>query len=248
MERRIEETPQNIVEGGRIRMGVFRTPFRNMNLLEADTLGGKMMRRFRLKEWTHYGIIHPEWYFGMLIMDVKYSAQSFFFAYNRATGKLTEHSCLKLDRNVRVSENQWNDKSWFRHSGYRMDFFNHLEASEHKITVEIATKRGNTGIRAAITLNEDLLRVQPMIVSLPVGPNRCMYSHKAPMTAGGTVHVGSEGVVLDPARDLAIIDEHKILPVPYDMAVGDVRGPGLAGPHCGREPDEQPDKGSGPLE
>lgn len=212
MNRSIEETPQALVENGKIHLGVFRTPFRKMNGLDADTFGGpgmRWLRRLRYKEWIHYGIIHPDWYFGMVILDAKYTAQSFFLAYNRTTRKTFRHSQMIFDRNVRLAETLWDDRSYFRHGKYRMEFQNHLDAGEHRITIEIGASGGQPAVSAEITLGEDLSRIDPLIVSLPLGPNRNMFSHKAPTTASGIVRIGNDVAQLDEKRDLGIMDEHK---------------------------------------
>ena len=48
----IQETPDALVENGRIHTGFFKTPFRRVNLLDASAPGrflGKPFRRLRLK-------------------------------------------------------------------------------------------------------------------------------------------------------------------------------------------------------
>ena len=87
--RKVETTPEKMVEkDGAINFGTFRTPFRNVNILDAPLYlpcckVPAFWKKFRLKEWQHFGIITPTHYFGMVIFDAKFMGVSFFYAYDR---------------------------------------------------------------------------------------------------------------------------------------------------------------------
>jgi len=51
--------------------------------------------------------------------------------------------------------------------------------------------------------------IQPLVVLLEVGPNRGMYSHKAPLLLEGTVRVGDGRVEARPDACFAVVDVHK---------------------------------------
>ncbi|MCL2420152.1 MAG: DUF2804 domain-containing protein, partial [Conexibacteraceae bacterium] len=62
-------------------------------------------------------------------------------------------------------------------------------------------------IRADLTLHADRASA-PLSVSSRL-PGGKLYTHKALFPVSGTYSVGGANVEFDPARDLAVIDEHK---------------------------------------
>lgn len=209
----IEETPSGIVEQGRLRTGAFRSPFRRMNFTDAPALGGPL-RRIRLKEWVGFGIIHPEWYLTTFVLDSKINSSILFQAFRRGTNQSVKHVQSRMGGRWRMPETLWDGRYEFAQGGFRMACHHHLEAGTHRIAIEAAAACGMPAVSAEITLTEDLTRVPPLVVSLPVGVRNNLYTHKAPMPASGKVRIGAEEMVLEPARDLAIMDEHRSF-LPY---------------------------------
>ncbi len=212
MDRKIEKTPEKIVEGGELRFGTFEAPFRNVNLIDAPIFGGRAMRwrrRFRLKEWVGFFAAHPDIYFALLIQDSKYLSSSTFFAYDRRTGRLFEHMSAGAGSGVRLAESTWDNRSLVERRGHKMEFRHLLAKGRHEVQVEIEATKKAPAVRAELTFHEDLSKVRPLVVSLPVRPNHSMYTHKAPLPVEGVLRLGEEEFTLDPARDLATLDEHK---------------------------------------
>ena len=211
MTRHIQETPESIVLNGRMCDGVFREPFRRMNLEEADIYKGSFMRplkRFRLKEWLGFGIEHPDWHVTAFITNAKYLSSAVFSAYRRSNGALVKHTGARPG-GVPMSRNHWDDRCIFASRGFSIEFHNHLDAGEHRITVDIRATRRQPAVTADILLGEDLSRVQPLVVSIPIGPNHSIFTHKSPQPASGVVRVGNDEITFDPSRDLCLMDEHK---------------------------------------
>jgi hypothetical protein len=84
--RKVSATPEKMVEkDGKINFGTFRTPFRNVNILDAPLYSSSskipaFWKNFRLKEWQHFGVITQTHYFGMVIFNAKFMGVSFFYA------------------------------------------------------------------------------------------------------------------------------------------------------------------------
>ncbi|HPO15445.1 MAG TPA: DUF2804 domain-containing protein [Candidatus Hydrogenedentes bacterium] len=209
----IQETPPSIVEGGRLCTGAFRVPFRRMNFMDAPGLGGPL-RRIRLKEWIGFGISHPEWHITTFLLDAKITASALFQAFHRGTNDSVKHVQARIGGTWRLPETMWNGRCEFTKSGFRIACHHHLEAGAHHITVEAAATRNMPAVEADITLTEDMSRVPPLVVSLPVGERNSLYTHKALMPASGTLRIGADEITLDPARDIAILDEHRSF-LPY---------------------------------
>lgn len=71
-----------VEKDGTIHFGTFRAPFRDVNIVDVPLYSSSFgvpafWKRFRLKEWQHFGIITPDYYFGMVIFDAKFMGVSF---------------------------------------------------------------------------------------------------------------------------------------------------------------------------
>lgn len=212
--RETRETPKRLVEDGRVvGYGVFREPFRELNIREADIfrLRNRRLRplgALRLKEWQHYGVIHPEHYLGMVIFDAKFMGVSFIYHYHRGTGEMHEHSRQAPGGRARVAESVWKGECSFQARGYSLRFENRLEEGYHRVLLG-AESRGIPAIQGEFRMLEDLSRFQPLVVVSPFASNRPLYTHKAACPVEGRVTVGGEVIELDPTRDVCLLDEQK---------------------------------------
>lgn len=210
-----KETPARLVEDGNVvECGVFRTPFRNLNLLEADIFGKdrripRIFKDLRLKEWQHFGIISRDFYFGFALVDSKYLGNFFCYFFDRDSGKLVEYDCLAPPGRIKTSRELWNDDCRFRYRGYKVEIENRLDAGFHRTRVEIQGKGKKPGIRAELEVLEDLEKIEPLIVVSPIRPNRPLYTHKVACPVRGEVKVSGEVHTLDESQDIALIDVQK---------------------------------------
>ncbi len=212
--RTLEETPERMVgRDGMIRFGTFRRPFEDPNILDAPLAPWgpvpAALRRLRLKEWQHYGIITPEKYFGMVIFDAKFMGVSFVYCYDRGKKILFEHSRQGGGKSAKVAGQLYDDRCEFRQRGYLLRFENRLERGHHLISLDISSRKGIPAMRGEFRLEEDLDRMEPLVQVSPIKPWRPLYTHKAALPASGWAEVGGERVELDPSRDIALMDEQK---------------------------------------
>jgi len=211
------ETPDRIVENKSIAHGVFRLPIRDMNFADAGPQGGRLNRllwRWRLKEWLGFGIEHPDLVFTVFFQDAKYLSSSNVFVLNRRTNELIVHERAGLRGAAKVAANLYDDVSRHVAKGYYVECYSHVDAGVHIIRVEIDATRSKPGVSAEIILSEDLSRVQPLVVSFPLRRGYSIFTHKAPMPVSGRLEIGDKRIEYDPARDLALMDEHKSF-LPY---------------------------------
>ncbi len=212
--RQIQDTPPRIVENGRFTTGVFKTEFRNLNMADADpfSLGGltpRAIRLLRLKEWQHYAIVHPDFYFGMVILTTHYTANTFFNVFDRRTSRLAEYKRMLIPSRAHVASSLFGGHSHVDERGFKMEFRNYLDKGVHELTFDIAVEKKLPAVRGSFRILEDTSKVQPLIVCLPLAPNRAMYTHKVVCPVDGEIRTGPETVSLDPSRDTALIDVHK---------------------------------------
>jgi len=213
--RTIKKTPPRLVDGGRVvEFGAFDEPFRELNLEETEIFrtGGKALRglgRFRLKEWQHYGVVHPRHYFGMVIFNANLMSISFVYHYDREGGSMQEHSHQAPGAKAKVAETMWNGECTFAAKGYSLHFENRLEEGYHRVRVEAAQTAKLPAIAGDFRMLEDIAAYQPLVVVSPFSPNRPLYTHKAACPVEGRMSVGGEVIELDPSRDVCLLDEQK---------------------------------------
>ncbi|MBN2169129.1 MAG: DUF2804 family protein, partial [Actinobacteria bacterium] len=122
--REHKDTPRRMVSDGKVTdYGAFKDPFTEINLLDLELKVGnrvvpRILRDFRLKEWQYYGVIHEDYYFGMVIFDSKYIGLSFFTAFDRGNSTLLEHEKKSFGAPLRIARELLHGNSYFRQFGY----------------------------------------------------------------------------------------------------------------------------------
>jgi hypothetical protein len=202
-----------MVEADRsIHIGAYRTPFREANILDAPLYSFPapgFWKRFRLKEWQHYGIITPSHYFGFVIFDAKFTGVSFFYSYDRQNSTRFEHARQGGGKDLRVAAQVYDDVCRFDAPGYRIRFENKLDAGYHRIFLDIEGDKKRPSVEGDITVYEDLSAVEPLVQVSPVTARRPLYTHKAAVPASGSIRLGSQEIVLDRKSCIALLDEQK---------------------------------------
>lgn len=213
-KRKVIKAPDSIVKNGKIQFGVFDMPPRDMNLLDADflNLGGatpRFMRRMRLKQWQFFSVSTPEVAMGLLIIDLAFVSSSFVYVYERETDYLHEYSRMKFDNRRQLAAGLYDGSCFFRDRGYDVEIDNCLDRGFHELRVKADGARKSPPVTAALKLMQSEHENRPLVVSLPVGANRGMYSHKSVCPAQGVLQVGETEYEFDASRDTGLMDEHK---------------------------------------
>lgn len=213
--RKVITTPENMVErDGTIHFGTFRTPFRNVNILDVPLYASSrkvpaFWKNFRLKEWQHYGIITPTHYFGMVIFDAKFMGVSFFYAYDRNGNKRFEHGAQLPGRASRVAAQMYDGSCEFKKKGYRLYFENRLKEGYHRIIIDIEGKKNLPAVKGEIKILEDLNAIEPLVQVSPITSLRPFYTHKVAAPAEGEIILGTDKISINREWDIALIDEQK---------------------------------------
>jgi len=199
---------------GEVRFGVYDQPCAKVDLFRTRlrTLGVPMpglWSRFRLKEWQHYCLILPEAMVSFAIVDSKFLHTSWCHVVDRTSGAHFEHARQGPRLRARVARQLWNERTHLSARGYRIEVFNHLDHGEHRISIDIDADGTLPAVHLAMTCEHDLDAIQPLVVVLPVGPNRGMYSHKVALPLRGTLRVGDREHRVESEQGFAIVDVHK---------------------------------------
>jgi hypothetical protein len=205
------QPPDRAVVCGKAQFGRFGRPFRDLNLLDAECGIPRLLglRRYRLKEWVHVALTHPEWYLSLAMVDVGFLVSSWLHLYNRRTGKALEHERKLPPGRFRAPSNLWDHSGQFETRGYRVAVHNHVDRQAHLFDIEVGERRGLPAVAGSLVLHEDPAQTQPLSALLPLSANRPMFTHKSACPVSGVLDVGGERVVFTPDHCAGLLDYHK---------------------------------------
>ena len=213
MKHELTPPPDKLVQNGSIVEGLFSSPIRNFNFRDEIIEGNPILRAIRpmrLKQWLGFGIIHPEWYMTVFVLETKIASSAMVYAYDRVNDRRYKHERTWPGAPQKIAMDLCDDTCLFKGSGLQVKMRNHADAGEHHIQ---ASARGavpnKPPIEMDVTLEENLEHLTPLVASFRLINGNHAVTHKAPMPARGHVRIGDQDVELDPARDIAIMDEHK---------------------------------------
>ena len=211
----MKDTPQRMVTDGQVtEWGRFRYPFRVENLRDLDLrIAGipvpRPLRRFRLKEWQHVAVVGDDLAMAFAVVDTHYLANAFCWTADPDGGRFVEHHREGPALAVRIAKDLFSGECRFDCRGFSVRIENRLGDGEHRIRLDIDASGNRPAVTGDLVLHEDVAVRQPLVVVLPVGPGRPMYTHKSVCPVSGTVTVGERRHELDATRDLALLDVQK---------------------------------------
>ncbi|MFS0673526.1 DUF2804 domain-containing protein [Ornithinibacillus sp. 179-J 7C1 HS] len=201
---------QLVVDGVRLH-GRFAARPHDVDPLDESSKFPRALRKFRLKEWVGFTLMHPEISSSMILQDAHYLASSEI--YVRDKQGLVEHSRNVRGGSLNLSHVLFPSAMAIDSKGYRIAYdWADKPEGRHRINVTVEA----TEDQEAITMNLELdgsNASAPLSVSSPL-PGGSMYTHKLAYPASGTVTVGDRTYTFDPSRDLAVLDEHRTI-LPY---------------------------------
>jgi Protein of unknown function (DUF2804) len=193
-------------QGGR-QYGRFAARFDCVNPLDEYAGVTRSLRRLRLKEWIGFTLLHPDLYSSMIIQDANFLASSEIYAYPRAARTLFQHAANAKGGSLGMPERLLGSRPVFAKPGYRLEYSFAVDGKSIRISADIAATAKAPALRAELVLHGDRASA-PLSVSSRL-PGGKLYTHKALFPVSGTYTAGDTTVEFDPARDLAVIDEHK---------------------------------------
>jgi hypothetical protein len=212
-QRDLLTAPDSLVTGGKFNFGTFKTQFRNVNPLEAKKPLGFWMPRaflnFRLKEWQAFQLGNERWFILVVLYNAKISALTQFIAYDRETRTRYHFEKMLPSWIVKVPASIWDSDQNYRDKHNFIQIVSQLGKGRFYINAKIGHARRLPDIEAHFeTFHEEGL-VEPIVVSIPLGENRAIYSHKCLMPMQGSMSIGNEKVTFLKGKSFALIDDHK---------------------------------------
>ncbi|MER6330763.1 DUF2804 domain-containing protein [Streptomyces sp. NPDC001034] len=225
-------TPQRLVQDGVRHWG--RLPDRPAVANPLDVYAGftRRVKSLRLKEWVGFTLLHPDWYSSLIIQDAHYLASSEIYAYDRTRGALHQHAANASGGSPTLPAELLEGACRFERDGYRITCSFSRASARHRIELDIAATPKAPAIHGQLSLDA-MAATAPLSVSSRL-PRGSMYTHKAAFPVSGVLRVGDAEIAFDPARDLAILDEHRsLLPYRTDWLWGTFAALTDAGPVVG---------------
>lgn len=189
--------------------GSWTTPLPSVALTRARVAGWPgPLGRLRLKQWEHWLVVTPELALTFAAVDAVFTRLTWIQMIDRRTGARWEHRREGPLVSVSLADALYDGRSHGRSAGLAIDLHNHLDAGGHRAVCHGKT-RDLPEIAVDLWAECPLPATEPLVVVLPVGRGRAMYSHKVPLPVSGTITV--DGVVhgVDRASATAILDVHK---------------------------------------
>ncbi len=200
------------------RFGIYDAPFQDVDvdrtrLSYAGIPTPRPLSQLRLKQWQHFAIVDPQLLLTSAIVDLGYMGVGWCQVVGRSDGGLdgarVEHHRRSPNADIAVARALWDGHSHYHAPGMRLEVHNHLAVGQHALSIACAASAEGPAIRAELTVLHDLSTVSPLVVVLPVGRNRAMYSHKVALPVEGEVWVGDRSYLIDATEALALLDIHK---------------------------------------
>jgi hypothetical protein len=221
--RKIIAAPHSISTSGKLNLGVFDKPLREMNLEDADLFSGVSGagRRARMQEFIGYSFESGDWHVGIIIIDAKILCIGGLYVLSRRNHEVFQYERYGGGRSFSLARTLWNDRSYVKKHGFRIELEHHLDDGYHRISADVKGNRKKPDVSLDVTFLQDLEKYQPLVVSLPVEPRHYFYTQKASAPISGSITVDKDTQKLDPARDCSSMDEHRnYYPIPNRWAFG----------------------------
>ena len=229
--RAIEDAPDRLVTNGKINFGTFNGPIEIVNPLDAAGVFGVPVPRFvkylRLKEWQAFQLGSEECFMLVVVYNQKGAALTQFIFFDKCEGAGLKYEKLVPSFRVSVPSALGNSRARYSAKNFRIDIHNRLDRGRMFIDVAIESFKKLPDVYGHFEALHDAGAVNPIVVSLPFGANRGMYSHKCLMPMQGELTVGDRGYSFSKRDSFAIVDDHKgYYPavMKYDWVTGVGRG------------------------
>lgn len=208
--REVRQDSERLVDEGKVSFGLFDKAIGEINLLDAQPWSWsapRFLRNLRLKEWQAVQINHPRYFIMLALFNAKSVAMVQAKIYDRQKGvKHVFEKKVPAWQVPPVSTLLDSEYAWTS-SEQRFVFRNNLREGRMQISLHLNATATSDAIEAEI--EADASAVTPLVVSIPFGENRGMYSHKGLVPVRGRLRVGSEVTAFKDEDTCLLIDDHK---------------------------------------
>ena len=212
-QRELRMAPDNLVTNGEFTFGTFSSQFKRVNPLEAHKPLGTWMPKpildFRLKEWQAFQLGNSRWFMLAVLYNAKVSALAQFVVYDRERNKKYFFEKILPSWKIKIPASIWDGSQSYRDKDCSIEIISALAKGRFFINVIVRDQKGLPDMEGHFEAIHDEGLVAPIVVSIPMGKNRGVYSHKCLMPMQGSLFLGGEKIEFLRKESFAIIDDHK---------------------------------------
>lgn len=212
LQTRFQFAPEALVHNGCFNLGIYRDPFKQINPLDARISvmpWSKGVKNLLLKEWEHYGLVNRRFFVSLALFNSKRLGLAQVVTYDRQTKNKVIHEMKMRPRTLDIPNELWDSHACVSTPGLSLSIRHELSQGLHHIEFQCERNKTRPGIQGLFTCYEDLEIIEPIVVCLPLGRRRAMYSHKAILPLEGRLRVGNETFVFSKEDSFALPDIHK---------------------------------------
>jgi len=225
--REILSNPLDLVTEGQINFGCFYNDFRNINYLDANKPFGiptpKAFKYLRLKEWQAFQLGNKDYFILVAVYNAKSIAVNQFILYNKKNKQLFKYEQQVPFWKTRVAKNLQDSESEFVKKDFYIKIRNKLKDNLISIKIDIKNYKKLPAIKAEFDIGLLNKPGNAIVVSIPFGKNRGMYSFKNLAPLKGLLKHGKIDIEFKPDDSFSIMDDHKGY-YPYNMRYDWVTG------------------------
>ena len=211
--RELLTAPDNLVTDGEFTFGTFSSQFKNVNPLQARKPLGAWLPKpfldFRLKEWQAFQLGNSRWFMLAVLYNAKVSALAQFIVYDKERNKKYLFEKILPSWKIKIPASIWDGSQSFRDKDCSIEIVSALAKGRFYINIIIRDQKGLPDMEGHFEAIHDEGLVAPIVVSIPMGKNRGVYSHKCLMPMQGSLILGGEKIEFLRKESFAIIDDHK---------------------------------------
>ena len=181
----LEDAPHATFADGRWQLGIYRTPFTEVNL------SARGWKRFRLKQWHYLSFTTDEWFVALGLVQLGYVANLFSYAVDRiGHGRAVEHGSLSpWGQALSFAPSSVAGKTCWKSRGASVS----VQADDGwEIDVDIPLGQERLRGHAEIRARDSIAMLHRL------GPKRVAYTHKAAgWPVSGRLELGARSIRLD---------------------------------------------------
>lgn len=207
-KRRPVNPPSMLINCGIAEFGTYNAPLPVMNLLECHKPAGQLvpdaLKKFRLTVWEAFEVNLKEGTLLCAVYNVGAAGFSIFVFYDKRTKQVYQWFNPAPAFKSNVAENLINSKT-------ELNFLNSSLVMENQFQNGMCHGKGKSYNKKFGQIEFDIKITSlapPSVVSIPLGENKPLYSHKEFFKAEGYLKLNTETFTTDDSST-AIVDDHK---------------------------------------
>ncbi len=230
--REIFSAPFDLVTQGQIQFGCFDDSIKNLNFSDTKRPFGfpvpKLFKYMRLKEWQAMQLGNENYFILIALYNAKALSVNQFILYDKEKKQIYKYERQTPFWFTKIARNMQNGLSRYEDKNFRIEILSNLKDKTIKVKVNIRKYKNLPDIAAEFKVNYKKESYAPLVVSIPFGKNRGMYSYKNLERMEGAVYLNDFEIDFKQENSFCIIDDHKGY-YPYNMKYDWVTGAGFIG-------------------